>query len=82
MAEHDTLDSYLNHSFRKLTVYKSNGDLHEQQKSFEIGVNAEWLKEQKHQIKYERVLFLQGKIVEKIIDSTTEKKQQQPTKFH
>ena len=34
---------------------------HEQKKSFEIGVNAEWLKEQQHQIKYETILFLQWK---------------------
>ena len=38
-----------------------------EKKSFEIGVNAEWLKEQQHQIKYETVLFLQGKIVQLMI---------------
>ena len=32
-----------------------------EKKSFEIGVNAEWLKKQQHQIKYETILFLQSK---------------------
>ena len=35
--------------------------------SFEIGVNAEWLKKQQHQIKDETILLLQGKTVQKNI---------------
>ena len=46
---------------------KTVHDLNEQKKSmsFEIRVNAEWFMKQQHQIKYETVLFLQGKIIQK-----------------
>ena len=68
--EHDSLGSYINTSLYK--VKQSTSVCCKQwltwtKKSFEIGVNAEWLKEQQHQIKYETVLFLQGKIVQLMI---------------
>ena len=47
-----------------------------EKKSFEIRVNAEWLEEQKHQIKYKMVLFLQGKMVKTEQENDTNK---QPT---
>ena len=49
-------------------------------KSFEIRVNAEWLEEQQHQIKYETVLFLQRKSVKTAQENDTNKQPLKPIK--
>ena len=63
--EHDSLGSYINillYKVEQSTSVCCKQWLTWTKKSFEIGVNAEWLKEQQHQIKDEAILFLQGKI--------------------
>ena len=50
-------------------------------KSFEIGVNAERLKKQQHQIKYETILFLQEKIVKTAQEKWMNKQPNSAVKF-
>ena len=46
---------------RLCTMQSTASQNYEQRFLLKIGVDAKWIKEQQHQIKYEAILFLQGK---------------------